>query len=294
MLTVAAVALIACLSIGATTAPTGLRDPAKKDVAMQLVSAAENSSLDWRKQYRYIEYDVEGNPHDNRGYTAGLIGFTSKTGDMLEVVQRYERLHPGNALSPFLPALTKVNGSSSQKGLGQPFVTAWQTAARDVLFKRAQMEELNDVYFDPAVEQAQRDGLRELGQFIYYDAIVMHGPGDDADSFGGIRTAAMKNAKLPRDGGDEATYLNAFLDARVAAMKREQAHDDVSRVETMQRVFVRQENWNLQPPLVFAVYGDQYRIEPRVESLVTTPASPSASPSASRPATQSTAQTSQH
>ncbi len=29
----------------------GLRDPAKKDIAMQLVSSAENSSLDWKAQY---------------------------------------------------------------------------------------------------------------------------------------------------------------------------------------------------------------------------------------------------
>nr|WP_318767307.1 chitosanase [Lactiplantibacillus carotarum] len=40
-----------------------------------LVSSAENSSLDYRQQYRYIE-DI----HDGRGYTAGIIGFTSGTG----------------------------------------------------------------------------------------------------------------------------------------------------------------------------------------------------------------------
>src|SRR4051812_21532713 len=42
-----------------------LTDPHKKDIAMQVVSSAENSSLDWRAQYRYIE-DIG----DGRGYTA--------------------------------------------------------------------------------------------------------------------------------------------------------------------------------------------------------------------------------
>ena len=51
LILIAVLALTAC----ATTVPTNLDDPAKKDVAMQLVSSAENSSLDWRAQYSYIE-----------------------------------------------------------------------------------------------------------------------------------------------------------------------------------------------------------------------------------------------
>jgi hypothetical protein len=45
----------------------------------RIVSAAENSSLDWRPQFAYIE-DIDG----GRGYTAGVIGFCSGTGDMPE------------------------------------------------------------------------------------------------------------------------------------------------------------------------------------------------------------------
>src|SRR6185295_14919320 len=60
-----------------TTAPPShvdLFNPHKKDIAMQLVSSAENSSLDWRAQFSYIE-DIG----DGRGYTAGIIGFCSGT-----------------------------------------------------------------------------------------------------------------------------------------------------------------------------------------------------------------------
>jgi chitosanase len=116
------------------------------------------------------------------------------------------------------------------------------------------------VYFNPAVSQAKKDGLRALGQFIYYDAIVMHGDGGDRDSFGSIRKNAMKKAKTPAQGGNETTYLHAFLDARKVAMKHEEAHADTSRVDTAQRVFLKKGNFNFDTPLDFAVYGDKYHI----------------------------------
>ena len=53
-----------------TSPASGLKDPAKKEIAMRLVSAAENSSLGWQAQYHYIEYNVETqNRQKNRGYT---------------------------------------------------------------------------------------------------------------------------------------------------------------------------------------------------------------------------------
>jgi chitosanase len=239
----------------APAAAAGLDDPAKKEIAMELVSSAENSSLDWKAQYKYIE-DIG----DGRGYTAGIIGFCSGTGDMLELVQLYTDREPGNPLASFLPALTKVNGTDSHTGLGAAFTSAWQKAASDTVFQTAQNDERDRVYFNPSVSQAKTDGLGTLGQFIYYDAIVMHGPGNDGTSFGGIRKRALSNAKPPSQCGNETTYLNAFLDARVWAMKQEEAHEDTTRVDTEQRVFLQQGNLNLDPPLDWKVYGDSYHI----------------------------------
>ena len=238
-----------------TPAPSGLDDPVKKEIAMELVSSAENSSLDWKAQFAYIE-DI----HDGRGYTAGIIGFCSGTSDMLQLVTAYTKTEPGNPLAKFLPALTAVNGSDSHKGLGTPFIAAWKAAAKDPVFQQAQDKERDDVYFDPAVSQAKEDGIGTLGQFAYYDAMVMHGPGSDADSFGGIRAAAMRVAKTPAQGGDETVYLNAFLDARETAMRREEAHPDTTRVSTEQRVFLKAGNLSLDPPLVWHTYGDRYEI----------------------------------
>ncbi|WP_277331177.1 chitosanase [Streptomyces sp. JH34] len=236
-------------------AATGLDDPAKKDIAMRLVSSAENSTLDWKAQYGYIE-DIG----DGRGYTAGIIGFCSGTGDMLGLVELYTEREPGNALASYLPALREVDGTDSHEGLDPGFTGAWAEAASDPAFQRAQDDERDRVYFDPAVRQGKADGLGTLGQFAYYDAIVMHGGGTDATSFGSIRQRALAVASPPSQGGDETAYLDAFLDARVWAMEQEEAHSDTSRVDTAQRVFLRDGNLNLDPPLDWQVYGDSFHI----------------------------------
>ncbi|GAA3486334.1 chitosanase CsnA [Streptomyces cremeus] len=239
-------------------AAAGLADPAKKDLAMRLVSSAENSSLDWRRQYRYIQ-DIG----DGRGYTGGLVGFCSGTGDMAKVVARYAAARPGSALERYLPALHGVRGSASHAGLGPPFVRAWQQAAdTDPAFRAAQDAERDKDYFDPAVRQGKADGLGTLGQFVYFDAYVMHGYGDSmgGDGFRTMRRTARQRAALPADGGDEKAYLNAFLDARAASMRKEPAHRDTSRIDTAQRVFLREGNLTLRTPLVWKVYGDTFRV----------------------------------
>ncbi|WTO72855.1 chitosanase [Streptomyces sp. NBC_00209] len=238
------------------TPSTGLDDPAKKDIAMRLVSSAENSTLDWTAQYGYIE-DIG----DGRGYTAGIIGFCSGTGDMLDLVELYTQRRPDNVLAGYLPALREVDGGDAHDGLDPGFQDAWKTAARDPDFQRAQNDERDRVYFDPAVSRAKSDGLGTLGQFAYYDALVMHGDGGDSTSFGSIRRRALAQAKPPAQGGDEVAYLDAFLDARVWAMEQEEAHSDTSRVDTAQRVFLRNGNLNLDPPLDWQVYGDGFHID---------------------------------
>ncbi|MFZ4874561.1 chitosanase [Janthinobacterium sp. Mn2066] len=240
-------------------AADGLSAPAKKEIAMQLVSSSENSSLDWKAQYAYIE-DIG----DGRGYTGGIIGFTSGTSDMLELVTAYDKSKPGNLLSPYLPALRKVNGSASHAGLDPNFVTDWQKAAKDPVFQQSQDTVRDNEYFNPAVSLAKQDGLRTLGQFIYYDAIVMHGPGTDAqrNSFQGIRAQAQLRALPPSRGGNETAYLNAFLDVRRALMQSEPDHaGNLDRLDTQQRLFLQNGNLDLNTPLNWKVNGDSYQIK---------------------------------
>jgi chitosanase len=76
----------------------------------------------------------------------------------------------------------------------------------------------------------------------------------------GVRERALRRAATPAAGGNERAYLEAFLDERVVEMREEAAHEDVSRIETAQRRFLREGNLDLSLPLRWAVYGDNFGI----------------------------------
>lgn len=229
-----------------------------RKIVFALVSSAENSSVNYSKQYSYIE-DIG----DGRGYTAGIIGFTSGTGDLLEVIKKYAELKTSNnILVKYIPALEKINGSDSLDGLGNVFVEDWKTAAKDVEMVQAQTIILDEMYLCPAVQFANQDGLSPLGQYVYYDAFVVHGPGNDEDSFNGIRIAAQRLTNPPAQGGSERTYLVSFLEARTKIMLKEEAHSDLSRIET-QRKFINEKNYTLKLPLEWMMYGDKFELTPK-------------------------------
>jgi chitosanase len=243
---------------GRDAEPSGdddLAAPDKKELAQQIVASAENGTLDWRGAYGYIE-DIG----DGQGYTAGIIGFCTGTHDLLTLVEEYTKDRPDNALAPYLPALREVDGTDSHKGLDPGFTAAWKTEAEVSAFREAQDEKRDRVYFDPAVRLAKRDGLGALGQFIYYDAMVYHGPGTDPNSLGGLREAAMEEADTPAEGGSQQTYLDAFLDIRAKAMRTKRPGVDTTRIDTAQRRFLHDGNLTLSKPLVWKVYGETYKV----------------------------------
>ncbi|MFE3857650.1 chitosanase [Streptomyces griseorubiginosus] len=235
--------------------PPGLAAPAEKDLAQQLVASAENSTLDWRSAYAYIE-DIG----DGQGYTAGIIGFCTGTNDLLTLVEGYTKAHPDNGLARYLPALRAVDGTDSHEGLDPGFTAAWKAEAQVPAFRKAQDAARDRVYFDPAVRLAKLDGLGALGQFVYYDAMVFHGPGTDATSFYGLRARALRKAASPTGGGSEKAYLKAFLDIREDAMRTKHPGIDTTRVDTAQRRFLEDGNLGLRTPLEWQVYGETFKV----------------------------------
>lgn len=235
--------------------PPGLAAPEKKELANKLVTSAENSTLKWREQYGYIE-DIG----DGQGYTAGIVGFCTGTHDLLVLVERYTKAHPDNGLARYLPALRKVDGTDSHEGLDPGFTAAWKKEAEVRAFQEAQNAERDRVYFEPAVRLAKLDGLGTLGQFIYYDAMVMHGPGTGATGFYGLRERAVSEADTPAQGGKEKPYLDIFLDIRRDAMKSRKHHRDTSRIDTAQRRFLYDGNLDLDTPLEWSMYGETFRV----------------------------------
>ena len=124
---------------------------------------------------------------------------------------------------------------------------------------QAQNDILDEQYMNVALRYAEEDDLCPLGQYIYYDALVVHGSGDSDDSFEAIRDAALKKEKAPSDSGDETAFLTAFLDARVPVMQMEAAHSDLSRLNA-QRKFLDEENFELALPLEWTMYGESFSL----------------------------------
>src|SRR5690349_2974768 len=69
--------------------------PEPKRLAEALTSLFENGTTE-------IDYAYAEALGDGRGITAGRAGFTSATGDLLLVVQRYTAAVPGNGLAAYL------------------------------------------------------------------------------------------------------------------------------------------------------------------------------------------------
>ena len=223
---------------------------------MQLVSSAENSSLDWKAQYKYIE-DID----DGRGYTAGIIGFCSGTGDMLELVELYTDRKPGNVLAKYLPALREVDGTDSHDGLDPNYTRDWKTAANDTRLQDVpRTTSATGSTSTRRSTRASRTASARSASSATTTPSSCTATAATRTSFGNIRKRALAKAKPPAQGGNETTYLNAFLDARVWAMKQEEAHSDTSRVDTAQRVFLKNGNLDLNTPLDWKVYGDSFHI----------------------------------
>jgi len=93
----------------------GFTVPVLKEIILELVSTAENSTKKWTSSYAYIE-DID----DGRGYTAGVVGWCSGTGDMLDLVERYTATTPGNPLQKYLPACALRQSARSVSHLARP------------------------------------------------------------------------------------------------------------------------------------------------------------------------------
>jgi chitosanase len=216
---------------------------------MQLLASAENETLE--PQYGYIE-DI----NDGRGWTAGVVGFTSGTGDMLEVLRNYNKNKPNNSLTQYTDTLAIKNNSDPRKGLGNDFATAWKTAAQDPVFRKAQDALTDKLYLTPAKELAKEAGFTDpLAVYCFFDAAVMHGTDE-------MRTILAKiKAQSPKDGSDKKAFLQAFLNARVTFMQGEPDHkNNIDRVITMQQRFLDANNFGLNPPLTWRVNAKEFNL----------------------------------
>jgi chitosanase len=245
------IAVAALLLLAPAAIAAGLTH-AQRIRADKLVSQFENSTS--KIQYCYI-----GALDDGRGYTAGRAGFTSATGDLLEVAQIYTHQVPGNPLADLLPRLRELaaNGDGSLDGL-EKLPQAWRDTCEDPRQRKAQDRVVDREYYNPAVTHCRALGLhRPLSLAAIYDAEIQHGDGEDPDGVPAmLKRAAGRVHGTPRTKGvSERRFLLAFIHVRRATLAH--AHDPSTRAAWAQvveradvwRQLVETGQWQLASPV---------------------------------------------
>lgn len=255
---------LACLGCAGAASAGGriALSEAQKYAIWSLTCCAENSQTSFA--YNYAE-----NIGDGRGITFGIIGFTSGTYDGTMLLERVREIEPSNALARYLPAFKAIDAaphgadgcSDDTAGLAG-FIEDFKEHGADPAVKKAQLEKLAALYWEPALRQAESLGLKSaIAAGELYDACVNHGE-DGSDAAMGLKQLVAKASAAaggtPRSGVDETAWLKAFLSIRRAYLEKDWP-DAVDRVDMYARI-LDTGNTKLAVPFSASCYGDGFTI----------------------------------
>jgi chitosanase len=206
------------------------------------------------------QYPAIENLGDGCGYTAGWIGFCTATGDMLDLIKRYNLVRRGNALQKYTDRLQRLADAESDRvdGLGGGFADDWRRAAADPAFQRAQLDIGHDLYLTPAIAVAKRAGVRTaLGVEYLFDTALQSGP--SVHDCAGMPQTVLRTSRVmggsPATGVSERKWLTAYNQIRTRQLRKpcEPGRaavwpDSIDRVAALSEL-ARAGNWNLDPPV---------------------------------------------
>jgi chitosanase len=227
-----------------------------KNAMLQMTTTLENSET--QLQWNYAE-----NINDGRGITFGCIGFCTGTYDGNILVKYYTTLNSNNPLAKYISALDKIDAGTHNAagGDGNPSVAGLDSFINDVhncndpLFKQAQLHELDEMYYNPAIAEANTIGAKyPLTQALLYDASVREGPD-------GMKSLVSKSGSI----SDEASFDRNFISQYTAALKKE-GLGDTDRMAGFTAV-LSSGNYNLVTPFKFTAYGDTFTITGVLEGI---------------------------
>ncbi len=235
----------------------------KKQIFLELLGSAENSSLSWDSNYSYCQ-----NIHDGRGYTTGFSGFTTDSAGatladgagVLGVLRQYDVLAGANSMTKYEAVLPTANtGTIDAVGT---FCADWAAAAADARFQRAEMWDFDVTQFDAAVALAKADGVGITGQALFNDDANLNGYGG-TPSLQNDEACARAAATPPSQGGNEIAFLDAFLTCYSQSINGDPTHasdGSIGRVTTMYKPIVDSGNLDLHTPLSWSMYGQAFSI----------------------------------
>ncbi len=217
-----------------------------------IVSIFENDTPD-------IQYCSIVDIKDGRGYTAGKAGFTSATGDLLELLLRYERIN-AELFKSVIPILKQRAREENGDVTGlESLPKLWAVACQNQDFLKTQDDLVDEWYKKPARSALKKYGLKSnLAYLIFYDTVIQHGDGNDPDSFNGI---VNKMGRIPQT---ERVFLNNFLRARLKVLKnpsnretRDVWRESVDRVISLRKL-LSEGHFNLDGAFTLEVWGESF------------------------------------
>lgn len=221
------------------------------DAIMSLVSIAENDTIKWYNNYNYCE-----NIKDGRGMTVSLPGFCSGTSDLLWVFQDLQKINANHALLKYLPALVKVNNTSSTTGLEN--LAADIKTYGDTDWQKAVWDGILHFYWQPAMDfAASINAVSPITKGFLYDLALNHGAEQIA------KMAKRVLVATPKNGGAETLWLSGLIAIRQIVITKEDKSTNDGQPDRciMWNSILTAGNTSLSRPINNLVcYGDKFTI----------------------------------
>jgi chitosanase len=195
----------------------------------------------------YFDYSsitiLPDGPNNIRQVTLS-VGFTEYGSNLKKVVQRYVD-KKGKYANRFVPYLNRI-GKMPSLVTDKNFVDALVTSSKnDKLMRDAQDEIFEQVYFEPALKWAAKEGIETpLGILVVYDSHLHSG---------GVFTFLRNkfSEKTPTHGGDEKKWISDYLisrDSWLSNHSNKSVRSSAYRTKTYIKLANRN-NWDLIGPI---------------------------------------------
>lgn len=214
------------------------------DMILKLVSIAENSSADWKKQINYIE-----NINDDRGYTISIVGFCTGTGDFIQVLQEIKKIDPVHPLVKFIPIVKEKSGGDVSGLSGLP-KSIHDMGIDDPVFNKAMWIIIKKLYWGPSLQFCKSKNLvSNLSKYIAYDTCINFG---ELDIFNKLEVA--------KNDVDEKVILKKFLDIKQTTIENGNYGSSKGARTDMQKLMLSKNNMNLVTGFSVTCYGDTFKL----------------------------------
>jgi chitosanase len=181
---------------------------------------------------------------DNIRQVTLSVGFTEYGGNLKKVVQRYVD-KKGKYANRFVPYLNRI-GKMPSLVTDKNFIDALVTSSKnDKLMRDAQDEIFEEVYFEPALKWAAKEGIETpLGILIVFDSLLQSG-----SIFTFLRNRFSE--KTPANGGSEKRWIAQYVEVRnswLSSHSNKAVRNSAYRTKTYLQL-IKKENWDLVGPV---------------------------------------------